>query len=77
MDKQQASKEISDILDQVDKLYQKAADIADEAEVDFSFSGPGGTYGAGGWYTPKPKDWVHSDGCWEDTYGWQASGGSC
>ena len=49
-----ASKKISEILGKIELLYQEAAQVADEAGVDFYWEGPAGTYGAGGYYAPKP-----------------------
>lgn len=72
--KKEATKEINDILKEIDALYQKAAEIADKHNVFFSYSGPAG-YGDGGFYDPN---WESSD-CWGEETGsnWQASSTSC
>jgi len=46
--REEAVKEVADLLNQVDVLMSRAEDIADEHDIPFSFDGPG--YGMGGWY---------------------------
>lgn len=67
----EAEAKINALLAEADAKLVEAAQIADEAGVDFYWSGP--DYGMGGYYVPEEKanDWG------ESTSGWQASSNSC
>ena len=67
----EAEAKINALLAEADAKLVEAAQIADEAGVDFYWSGP--DYGMGGYYTPEEKtnEWG------ESTSGWQASSNSC
>lgn len=64
----EAEAKINALLTEADAKLAEAARIADEAGVDFYWSGP--DYGMGGYYTPEGDEWGGSPG-------WQASSTSC
>lgn len=68
----EAEAKINALLAEADAKLAEAARIADEAGVDFYWSGP--DYGMGGYYTPEGKadEWGGST-----SGGWQASSYSC
>lgn len=79
MTQEEASKIICAKLEQAETLIRECEKLADEAGVDFSWSGP--SYGMGGWFTPKgAEDWDETD---SEDYGspgrgyWMASSRSC
>jgi len=87
MNKQKAAKEIAEKTAEAMRLVRECEKIADENDIDFSFSV---SYGMGGTYVPKrqkpaEKNRKSSVGsCWggNDDYdnresGWQASSNSC
>ena len=67
----EAEAKINTLLAEADAKLAEAARIADEAGVDFYWSGP--EYGMGGSYIPdeKASEWG------ESTSGWQASSNGC
>ena len=67
----EAEAKIDTLLAEADAKLVEAAQIADEAGVDFYWSGP--DYGMGGYYTPEGK----TDKWGESTSGWQASSNCC
>lgn len=77
MTDKEANAKIAEYLSKADEALRKATEIADEYQIEFSWSGP--EYGMGGYYTPA---WKSSDsGCeWESSDssgGWQSSSSSC
>lgn len=70
--KVEAAKEINDILGQIHDLYEKAADIAREADVPFTYKGPAG-YGDGGYFDADRTEDHYGNEC----DGWLASSQSC
>ena len=68
----EAETKINALLAEVDAKLAEAAKIADEADVDFYWSGPG--YGMGGYYIPECKtdEWGEST-----SGGWQSSSTLC
>lgn len=86
MNVQEATKLISDKLEQAQKLYAECAALADEYGVQFRYDN---VDGSGGNYIPRSKeglDWV-SSGCeWESSdtdyendsrLGWVSSSANC
>jgi len=64
MEKQEASKKIVELKAEIDVLYSRIADIADQAGLDYvRYDGPAG-YGDGGYYDNE-NGWVSSsaEGC--------------
>jgi hypothetical protein len=71
MTKEEASKAIAEKIKTAQELIGEAETIADEAGVDFNWSGP--SWGMGGWYTGKDsEDWTESD---RDEFGEGSEGG--
>lgn len=64
-----ALKDISERLEQISDLLRECEEIAKEAKVSFTFSGP--AYGMGGTFTSV------ADPDFDDSAGWQASSNSC
>lgn len=71
MEKQLANTKISTLLETANKALAEAADIAREAGVDFSWSGP--AYGMGGFFDPERTE----DNWGNDSNGWCSSTESC
>lgn len=64
MDKQEASKKITELKAEIDILYAEIASVADQAGMDYvRYEGPAG-YGDGGYYDTE-NGWVSSsaEGC--------------
>lgn len=75
MDKQEATKLISEKIREAEKLISEAENISDQSGVGFSWDM---AYGMGGYYQPaSDPSWTDSSSCYEDTGGWQASSEMC
>lgn len=71
MTRQEATKAISELIDQAQALVYEAQEIADLHDVRFSVNF--GSYGMGGTYDPTDKE----DQWGNDNGGWHASSQSC
>ena len=81
MTQQEAIAKIAELLEQADKHLDEAANIAEEYAVEFTWGGPAGSYGLGGYYSPASA-WNSSSDCeWEQSdseeRGWVSSSSNC
>jgi hypothetical protein len=76
MDKQEATKLISEKITAAYALISEAEAISEQSGVGFNFDL---TYGMGGHYLPQSQaaEWFSSDCYGEERGGWQASSQSC